>query len=288
MIHKLRIVSRGKKSYLGAVPLVAYVGVFLGIPAGAVIVDAFRSASGSFTFRNIQGAMTGTYLASFVESIRLAVFSTVISAFAGLLVAIAVVGMADTRPRRAIMAASGVFANTGGVPLAFSFIATLGNFGMLTRLLSSAGFNIYDHGFSLYSTTGLTIVYQYFLIPVMVLVMIPPLEAINEAWLEAAQTLGATWPTIWRTVIGPVVFPPFLAASLLLFTDAFAAYATAAALTSGVIPLVPIQIGSLIQGNVVTGEANLGSALGFGMILIVGIVAVAYIRLSQKAQKWLR
>ena len=280
--------TRKRKPFLGAVPLVAYVGIFLGIPAAAVIFDAFRSATGSFTLANLRGAMSGVYLASFIESLELSMLSTVIAAIVGIVVAIAIFGMRDGPFRRAIMAASGVFASTGGVPLAFSFIATLGNFGMLTRLLSTVGFNIYDHGFSLYSITGLVIVYQYFLIPVMVLVMIPPLDAINDAWLEAARTLGATWPTVWRTIIGPVIFPPFLAASLLLFTDAFAAYATAAALTSGVIPLVPIQIGSLIQGNVVTGEANLGSAMGFGMIVVVGIIAVIYVQISRRSQKWLR
>lgn len=276
------------KPVLGAFPLIAYVGVFLGIPAGSVIFNAFRSATGGFTLANIEAAFSGVYLTSFTESLKLAFISTIVSAVSGLLIAIAIVGLKDGSFKRSIMAASGVFANTGGVPLAFSFIATLGNFGLLTKLLASMGFNPYDHGFTLYSVRGLIIVYQYFLIPLMVLVMIQPLESLNRAWFEAAQTLGATWPTIWRTVIGPVIFPPFFAASLLLFTDAFAAYATAAALTSGVIPLVPIQIGSLIQGNVVTSKANLGSALGFGMIVVVSIVAVVYINVSRRAQKWLR
>ena len=35
--------------------------------------------------------------------------------------------------RRCVITASGVFANFGGVPLAFLFIATLGSTGMVTQ-----------------------------------------------------------------------------------------------------------------------------------------------------------
>jgi putative spermidine/putrescine transport system permease protein len=281
-------VLRRRKPILGAVPFVAYVGIFLGIPAGSVVLNAFRSQSGSFTLSNIHSALSGGYRQSFIQSLKLSVIATVIAAIAGLLVAVAVVGMKDGAIKRAIMAASGVFANTGGVPLAFSFVATLGNFGLITKILLSGGVNIYSGGFTLYSVTGLVIVYQYFMIPLMVLVMIPPLEGLNSQWFEAAQTLGASWPTMWRSIVAPVIMPPFIAASLLLFTDAFAAYATAAALTSGTIPLVPIQIGSLIQGNVVANQGNLGAALGLGMIVIVGIVAIAYVFVSRRSNRWLR
>ena len=79
----------------------------------------------------------------------------------------------------------------------------------------------------------------------------------------------------------------FTGALLLLFANSFAAYATAAALTSGTIPLVPIQIGSLVSGNVIADEANLGYALGLGMILIIGFVMTGYAILQRRTAKWL-
>ena len=76
-------------------------------------------------------------------------------------------------------------------------------------------------------------------------------------------------------------------ALLLLFANSFAAYATASALTSGTIPLVPLQIGSLVSGNVIADKANLGYALGFGMVIIIGIVMTGYAILQRKTAKWL-
>src|SRR3712207_7950807 len=48
----------------------------------------------------------------------------------------------------------------------------------------------------------------------------------------------------------------FRSATLVLFGNAFAAYATALALTSGSIPLVPTAIASALSGNVLAGREN--------------------------------
>ena len=37
--------------------------------------------------------------------------------------------------RRLVLTASGVLANFGGIPLAFAFLATIGNAGVITALL---------------------------------------------------------------------------------------------------------------------------------------------------------
>ena len=71
------------------------------------------------------------------------------------------------------------------------------------------------------------------------------------------------------------------------FANAFSAYATAYALTTGIIPLVPIQIGSLVSGNVVADQQNLGKALGLGMIVVVAIVMAFYAYMQRRASRWL-
>ena len=60
--------------------------------------------------------------------------------------------------------------------------------------------------------------------------------------------------------------PSFLGSVLLLFGGAFSAYATTQALTSGSLAITPIQIGSFLNGNVLSGQENVGKALGFGMV----------------------
>ncbi len=85
-----------------------------------------------------------------------------------------------------------MFANFGGVPLAFLFIATLGTTGLATRWLTDIGFNPYSHGFDLYGLGGVALVYMYFQIPLMVLVILPAFEGLRPAWREAAQNMGAS------------------------------------------------------------------------------------------------
>ena len=57
-----------------------------------------------------------------------------------------------------------------------------------------------------------------------------------------------TW-TYWRHVGGPILAPAFLGALLLLFANAFSAYATAAALVSQGSPIVPLQIGDALPAR---------------------------------------
>jgi len=280
---------RARRATLGVVPVVAYLTVFLIVPAGSVVVGAFLNNHGQFTLANLAASVQGVYLQSYVTSLELSSISGVLAAVIGLIIALALV----TSPgggllRRVVTTGSGVLANTGGIPLAFAFIATLGNFGIVTGILAHLGFNPYQAGFSLYSLTGLTVVYIYFLVPLMVLVMLPAVDGLRQEWFDAAASLGARRRDFWRHVGIPVLGPTFLAALLVLFTDAFAAYATASALTNGVIPLVPIQIGSLISGNVLPAEANVGAALGLGMIVVVAVVASMYAFIQSRTSRWMR
>jgi len=273
---------------LGVFPLLVYLGLFLVVPALSVISNAFRSNSGALTLANIDAAFHGVYLDSFRQSIQLSLVSGLIAALVGTMVALAIASSQSRILRSIVTSGAAVFANTGGVPLAFSFIATVGNFGLITVILTSFGYNPYNHGFSLYSILGLTIVYQYFLLPLMVLIMMPPVEALKREWSDASDTLGAKRYQFWRHVAFPLLLSPFVAGFLVMFMDAFSAYATAEALTSGTIPLVPIQLGALISGNVLVNQTHLGDALGAGMIGVVVVAGTLYFLVQRRAAKWLR
>ena len=183
-----------------------------------------------------------------------------------------------------MLTASGVLANFGGIPLAFAFLATIGNAGVVTaccRTRSGSG------GFTLYSMTGLALVYLYFLIPLMVLTITPALEALRPQWREAADNLGASGWQYWRYVGGPVLAPPVIGATMLLFASAFAAYATARALVGSSVPLVTLQIANALSSNVVVGSENLGKALALGMVVLIGLVMAFYAWVQRRTQRWL-
>ncbi len=138
------------------------------------------------------------------------------------------------------------------MPLAFSFIATLGRQGLVTILLAHFGLNLYATGFNLLSFFGLTITYMYFQIPLMVLIITPALDGMKKEWREAASILGATNKQYWLMVALPILWPSLLGTTLLLFANSFGAIATAIALTGSSLNIVPIVLYAQIRGDVCT------------------------------------
>jgi putative spermidine/putrescine transport system permease protein len=272
----------------GLVPFGVYTALFLAVPAIAVVVEAFRSPNGHWTWGNISTATHGVYAHGFIMSIELSLLTSIVPGLLGLVVAQAVLTSRGRVLRRIVSTASGVFAQFGGVPLAFLFIASLGTTGLVTHWMADLGFNPWEHGFDLYTFFGVAIVYTYFQLPLMVLVITPALEGLRPAWREAASGLGARSWEFWRYVGGPVLLPSFLGGVLLLFGSSLSAYATAEALTSGSIPLTAIQIGSFLNGNVIAGQENVGKALGLGLVVVIGVVMVLYSLLQRRASRWLR
>ena len=87
-----------------------------------------------------------------------------------------------------------VLAQFGGVALAFAFLATVGLNGVLTLWVQQAfGWNLAGSGW-LYSLGGLTLVYTYFQIPLMVIVFLPalvvPIPLIARARAAACKGLA--------------------------------------------------------------------------------------------------
>ncbi|MBU6499022.1 MAG: ABC transporter permease subunit [Rhodospirillales bacterium] len=228
------------------------------------------------------------YRTAFVNSIILSTASAAVGvAFGGLLAYAVLLPGAPRFLRSAITSFSAVAANFAGVPLAFAFISTLGTLGLLTVQLKRLGIDLYGLGFSLYSISGLTLTYAYFQIPLMLIVLTPALQALRREWREAAENLGATPGQYWRRVGLPVLWPSLLAAFVLLFGNAFSAFATPFALTSGNIELVPTEISNVLSGNVMLSQ-QLGAALSVGMILVMVGVLVIYFLAARRAARWRR
>jgi putative spermidine/putrescine transport system permease protein len=262
------------------------------LPIGVLAVEAFRATDPvtfeeSWSTASIQAITGGAYRRAYVGSLQLSAITAVLGTILGLALAVAVLRAKRGRLlRRLVLTASAVLANFGGIPLAFAFLAAIGSQGVLTALLTDTlGLGL--GGFRLASMAGLALVYLYFLIPLMVLTIVPALEALRPQWREAADNLGASGWQYWRYVGGPVLAPPVLGALMLLFASAFAAYATAKALVGSSIPLVTLQISDALSSNVTVGAENVGKALALGMIVVVGLVMAFYAWVQRRTQRWL-
>jgi putative spermidine/putrescine transport system permease protein len=272
-------------AWLGTLPFFAYTLLFLFLPAGEVMLGAFKSVNGGWTTSNITALFHQPYLLYYKTSIEVSLVTALLGAGIGL--AIAYAAIRDRTPRwiRSMLTTfSGVAANFGGIPLAFAFIATLGSIGVVTQLLKRLGIDLYGNGtWSLFSTSGIEIVYLYFQLPLMILVIAPAIDGLKREWREAAANLGASSWQFWRHVGLPVLMPSIMGAVILLFGNAFAAYATAYSL--GYQNLIPIAIGNYYSGNVLDNP-HLAQAMALGMFAVLAVMMMLYIPLQRRAQRW--
>ncbi len=275
-------------AWLGILPFALYTAAFLFAPAASVLVGAFEANEGGFTLSNVRMLFDEPYRTAFRNSIEVSVVTALLGGVFGLFVAYA--ALRDGTPRwvrTVITTFSGVAANFAGIPLAFAFIATLGTIGVLTQFLMGLGFNPYDHGFTLFSKTGIELAYLYFQLPLMILVIAPAIDGLRREWREASSSLGAGSFAYWRHVGIPILTPSLLGAMVLLFGNSFSAYATAYGLTAGGVSLVPITIGYFLSGDVLD-DPHLGQALAFGMFVVLGLMMLAYLPLQRRASRWMR
>ncbi|MGW7417487.1 ABC transporter permease [Streptomyces sp. NPDC054863] len=269
------------------VPYFLFLAVCFGLPAGTMAYHAFVvtdpvSGESAYSLTNLSGSLSGAYATGLIGSVKLSLFSALLATVFGALVAQAVVTSKRPALRKLVVSASGVLANFSGAPLAFAFIATLGTTGTLTELLS-----LRSTGFSLYSFTGLVLAYLYFMVPLMVVTVLPALDGLRVQWQEAAASCGATRGQFWRHIGIPVLTPALLGGAVLMFGTAFASHATAAVMTGSSVPLITLQISNALNGNVLVGQENLALAMSLNMVVIALVVMAVQIPLQRRSARWL-
>jgi len=276
------------RDWLGVAPFILFAILFILLPSLSLLFGSFQDSKGNFTFQNFMDLFTPDIMGAYWVTIRISLVTALGGGLLGFMMAYGVtVGGLPRWVRSGLSTFSGVASNFAGVPLAFAFIFTLGRVGMVTLLLKSLGVDLYDKGFSLYSFWGLSFTYMYFQFPLMVLTITPALDGLRREWREAAENLGATNTEYWLKVALPILTPSILGTMILLFGNAFGAYATALSLTGGFINLITILIGSQIKGDVLHNP-GLGYALAMGMVIVMAVMMTIYYFLRRRSERWLK
>lgn len=274
-------------SWLGLVPFLAFMTLFLIIPTISVFQQSLKNEDGTFGFSSMAEAFRGQNRDAFFFSIRFSAAAAAVGVVIGALLAYA--AATATKPRwlrNMVTSFSGVAANLGGIPLAFAFLALLGRQGVLTKVITEVfGYDLYASGFGFDTAKGLIVVYSYFNIPLMLLITLPAIDGLKTSWREANSNLGGTTWTYWRRVGLPVLLPSLLGGFLLLFANSFSAYATAAALTDSS-RIVSLRLAFFLGGDVNAGEDAVGYSLASWMIVIMGIAMALYWVLRKRAERW--
>ncbi|GEP27200.1 ABC transporter permease subunit [Cryobacterium levicorallinum] len=273
---------------MGLIPFLVFIAFFLGVPVCGIVLSAFRVADvndpGIYvpSLANFVASFRGASWEAMQNSLQISLIAALTGGIIGLALAQAILTTRSKKLTAVVTVLTSVLANSGGVPLAFSFIAAVGNAGIMTGLLS-----LTDLGFTLYSSGGLILMYQYFLIPTMVMVVLPTLAGLRLEWKEAAASVGATSWHFWKKVGLPIATPAILAGFVLLFGASFATHASAAALIGGGgVPLITLRIDSGLAGGNLAGQENVAMALGVNMIIVALLVLLVYMPLQKRSLRW--
>lgn len=250
---------------LCVVPFFVVFAAFQLAPLVFVAINAFRVGDGWGLAHFQEITASAFYRQAMWRTLEIAI----VSSLAGIVIAVLTcysLTRLGGRWRRLLIAFTNMTSNFAGVPLAFAFIILLGANGALTLALQRIGL---FEDFSLYSRSGLMIIYTWFQVPLGVLLLLPAFGALRAEWRESASLLGAGRHDYWRYIGLPVLWPSIAGTLTILLANAVGTYATVFALVGNNYNLMTIRIANLVAGDLFL-QPELASALS---LLLVGLLA---------------
>jgi len=134
-----------------------------------------------------------------------------------------------------------------GLIVAYGFILSYGRAGFVTQILAMAGIDPVTFSRLLFSPQGLAFASSYYLIPRVVMLLLPVFVNFDTAQLDAAESLGATRGQTIQDIMIPQILPTAFTAFCLIVAVAIGAYGTALALVGTQVNILPLQLYSMIS-----------------------------------------
>lgn len=247
------------------------------MPAIYILFTSFKGEK-SLTLDHYVVAFTHRYyIKSLKNSIGISLSSAFIAIVAGLAASLSFQSCGEELSQR-FLTLINMTTNFSGVPLAFAYIILLGSSGIFTILMKNL-FHIdpYQHGFNLFSWSGIILVYVYFQIPLSIMLLYPAVYQIRKDIKEAALTLGATRYQFWKEIGLPTLMPSIGSTFCVLFANALGAYATAYALVNANKGILSIAV-----ANLVSGDLTADPALACALAAIMGGILMILLLLNQR------
>ena len=267
------------------IPYVLWMALFVVAPIIMVVIYAFSSAEGGFTFANF--ASMGTYAVVFGRSFKLALIATAVCLLIGYPVSYM---MSKEGPgfQRIAMVLIMLPMWINFLLRTYSWMSILENNGLLNQLFQKIGLISLYNGifgtnlefFPMLNTQGavvLGMVYNY--LPFMILPIYSVIVKLDGSLLEAARDLGANSFNVFRRVILPLSFPGILSGITMVFVPSVSTFAISKMLGGG----TELLLGDLIEQQFLGGAYNpqLGAAISLVMMVIVVVCMVVMNRFGE-------
>lgn len=228
--------------FILAAPGAALLIFFFLIPLTVVSMDGFTGGGVAFlrVFRNelFWGGLRGTLI--------LAATASIFSLIVGFAVALHLSRIGEAA-RTILVFFIALPLTFSGLIVAYGFILSYGRAGFVTQMLAMIGVDPVTFSRLLFSPQGLAFAASYYLIPRVVMLLLPVFVNFDTAQFTAAESLGATRGRIIRDILIPQILPTAVTAFCLIAAVAIGAYGTALALVGTQVNILPLQLYSMIS-----------------------------------------
>jgi putative spermidine/putrescine transport system permease protein len=214
--------------------------LFLLLPLGSIALDAL---GGEGAFARVLASQR--FWDGLVGSLKLTVTAATVSTLVGFCVALHLSRL-NERLRTALAFVIALPLTFSGMIVAYGFILAYGCAGFVTQLLALAGWEASEVAGFLFSPNGLAFASSYYLIPRIVMLMLPVLVNFDVRQIQAAESLGAPRLRALADILLPQILPTLAAAFCLVAAVVFGAYGTALALVGTQVNILPLQLYSLV------------------------------------------
>jgi len=275
---------RAARQYAPAIPLVVWLGVFVGLPLVYVFVLSFttRGATGlveyRFTLDNYMRIFDPMYLRVFGQSLGMAVVTSALTLLIGYPFAYFTAKL--KRMRFIILLLVMIPFWTSSLLRTYGWLVILQTQGVLNSLLQTLGL-INEPVRFMYNYGAVQLVTVYMLLPFMILPIYNVVDKLDPAIPEASRDLGATRAQTFLRVTLPLTVPGIVGGVTLVFIPAVGLFFISDLIGGAKTTL----IGGLIRDQF--GAARnwpFGSALSVMMILGVLLCVWVYSRLSKDSK----
>ena len=251
------------KIRLTLLPYLIWSAVFVIIPLMLVIIFAFSTPEGNFTFNNI--ISVGKYSYVFLKSIVLGLVSTIVCLCIGYPMAY-FISKIKAKYQNVVIMLLMIPMWTSFLLRTYSWMTILEYNGLINKFLSSVGIS----KINMINTPGaivLGMVYNF--LPYMILPIYTILAKTDEKVIEAAQDLGANNLKVFWKVIFPLSIPGVVSGFTMVFVPSVSTFRISKMLGGGSIFVIGDLIEMQFLGN--TYNPYLGSAISLVLMLIIVI-----------------
>ncbi len=240
-----------------AAPAALLLAFFFVLPLAAVAGDAFAGGAFARVFAS------DSFWRGLLGSLELTAIAAALSLFVGFAVAL---HLSRLRPawRTALVFFISLPLTFSGLIVAYGFILAYGRAGFVTQVLAEIGIDPAAFSGVLFSPLGLALASSYYLIPRVVLLLLPVLLNFDRTQLAAAESFGASRARAVFDIMVPQILPTAATAFCLIAAVVFGAYGTALALVGTKVNILPLQLYSLVSE---TG-ADFPAAAALALLLI--------------------